>query len=170
MPRRAAPRRAPADRAAQIRDRLLAERLAHPTDTADILNVMLALTDAAGAPLPLPVIKSELVLFMLAGSETSAGVLAAFVYAVCTHPRVYRTLMAGDMAPANLARAEPRFPYLTAVIKETTRWMHPVSGWMPRKVVAGGIVSANGTYIPEGVEAGVNIQVTAPRACRRAGR
>ncbi|KAH6846992.1 pisatin demethylase [Chaetomium sp. MPI-CAGE-AT-0009] len=107
-------------------------------------------------------IESELVLQFLAGSDTTATVLRSAMLLISTNPRILRTLQAeidatppypqGGIIPDESARA---LPYLTAVIRETLRWLPPGLDLATKVVPPEGDVWG-GVVLPAGTEIGWN--------------
>ena len=97
---------------------------------------------------------SNMVLFLGAGTETTATTLSAATYLLCKHPSVLSKLQAevrgrwkeyGDITLEEVNSA----PYLLAVLWETLRFFPPVPTGFPRILSEGGEV-ISGHYVPEG--------------------
>ena len=106
----------------------------------------------------------EALLQVIAGSDTSAGVLRTAMLCLLTNPIAYRKLQADiDTGIAEgtisspITDAEARqMPYLQAVIKEALRLMPPASGPLFKQVPPEGD-TIDGKYIPSGTQIGVSI-------------
>jgi cytochrome P450 len=103
------------------------ERLAHPTDSADLLNVLL---HAEGGSWPRKRVRDEALTFMLAGHETTANSMSWFWYLLALNPDA-RTRML-DEVDTVLAGRRPtaddlaRLPWTTACIQEAQRYFSAV--------------------------------------------
>ena len=103
-------------------------------------------------------VESEVVLQILAGSDTTATAVRSVFLHVLSSPTVYQKLMkeidntniAGDMVSDSEART---MSYLQACIKEGLRISPPVSGLFSHAVPAGGD-TIDGHYVPAGTRIG----------------
>jgi cytochrome P450 len=108
---------------------VLDERIAHPTDSADLLNVLF---NADGGTWPRQRIRDEALTFMLAGHETTANAMSWFWYLMAQNPHV-RDQMLAEIDDA-LGRRRPtasdlsRLPWTTACLQESQRCFSAV--WM----------------------------------------
>ncbi|HET6735987.1 cytochrome P450 [Mycobacterium sp.] len=108
---------------------VLDERIAHPTDSADLLNVLF---NADGGTWPRQRIRDEALTFMLAGHETTANAMSWFWYLMAQNPHV-RDQMLAEIDDA-LGRRRPsaadlsRLPWTTACLQESQRYFSAV--WM----------------------------------------
>jgi len=98
----------------------------------------------------------NMVLLIMAGSETTATALTAWTYFVCTNQSVYKRLAAEIRTKFQVAEdiiwenVQPdRLPYLEATIKETLRLIPPSATSLQRIVPPGGAVIC-GEHIDEG--------------------
>ncbi|HUQ71517.1 MAG TPA: cytochrome P450 [Planctomycetaceae bacterium] len=120
----------------QLMRLLIQERRAKPGPD-DMLSLLLDATDEeTGRPLTDDQIRNELVTFLLAGHETTAGVLSWAVWMLARHPESERTLLAelqtvlGGRSPTG--DDLPRLPYTNAVFQEAMRLYPPI--WViPRR-------------------------------------
>uniref|UniRef100_A0A0W0F1E3 Putative fatty acid hydroxylase n=1 Tax=Moniliophthora roreri TaxID=221103 RepID=A0A0W0F1E3_MONRR len=106
--------------------KIVADRKANPTEKKDILNIMLNGRDPkTGEGLSDESIINNLLTFMIAGHETSSGMLSFTTYYLIKHPRAMRKLQkevddilnGRPMKPEDLGN----MPYLVAVMRESLR-------------------------------------------------
>jgi cytochrome P450 len=112
--------------------RLLAERRAEPDDRGDLLSLLLAGRDAAGAPLDDAALRDEIVTMLIAGHETTANALAWTLDLLARHPEAQERLHAELDAvlggrPAGVADV-PALRYVEAVVAESLRLYPPAWG------------------------------------------
>ncbi|EJD42499.1 cytochrome P450 [Auricularia subglabra TFB-10046 SS5] len=118
------------DLAKQIVD----DRRADPTDTKDLLNAMLNGVDPqTGKKLTDKSIMEQMITFLIAGHETTSGMLSFFMYSVLKHPEVYAKVRTEIDTVVGAERIRPqhigRLPYLTAVLREVLRVDSPIPGF-----------------------------------------
>ncbi|KAJ6474484.1 cytochrome P450 [Mycena vitilis] len=109
-------------------------------------------------PYPFPLVVSNSVLAIVAGSDTSATVLANTFFLLLSHPESYNRLQAeldGAFPPGKEptdAASLSSLPYLNAVIKESMRLLPPVGTSLQRAPTIGGgsKMLGEGIVIPEG--------------------
>jgi cytochrome P450 len=102
----------------------------------------------------------QLLINVVAGSDTTATILTAAVYFVLKHPRVLETLREeldreNLDTPVAFDRAQ-KLPYLSAIIDETMRLQPAVGLALERLVPEGGLTLPDGRVIPKGTIVGVN--------------
>ncbi|KAM7194164.1 Cytochrome P450 [Naviculisporaceae sp. PSN 640] len=105
--------------------------------------------------------ESEILLQIVAGSDTTSTAIRATLLAILTNPRVHATLLSEILsATSSLSEEEvtpnhtaQSMPYLQAVIREGMRWHPPVAGMLSKKVPEGGD-NWKGMDLPAGVEIG----------------
>ncbi|EOO00516.1 putative cytochrome p450 protein [Phaeoacremonium minimum UCRPA7] len=102
--------------------------------------------------------QSEILVQVLAGSDTTATAIRATMLYIMTSPRVVNALRAEIASTKRstpiISDAEARgMPYLQAVIKEGLRIFPPVTGLMTKDVPKGGD-TFKGMYFPEGTKIG----------------
>ncbi|KAJ7636254.1 bifunctional P-450/NADPH-P450 reductase [Roridomyces roridus] len=107
-------------------DRIVAERQAHPTEKKDLLNTMLHSRDPkTGKGMGDDSISRNLITFLIAGHETSSGMLTFTVYHLLKTPDALRKLRAeiDSVLGDRPAQAEDfgKMPYLKAVMYESLR-------------------------------------------------
>ncbi|KAF6803785.1 pisatin demethylase [Colletotrichum musicola] len=106
--------------------------------------------------------ESEILLQIIAGSDTSATAIRATLLHIITNPHVHARLRAEIASAADASRpvisdARAReLPYLQAVVKEGLRIFPPVAGLMAKEVPAGGDVW-DGRFIPGGTRVGWSV-------------
>ncbi|KAI0783002.1 fatty acid hydroxylase [Abortiporus biennis] len=107
-------------------DEILNDRREHPIEKNDLLNIMLFGKDKeTGKGLPDDNIKRNLVVFLIAGHETTSGTLTFIIYYLLKNPDAMRKLREeidekiGDR-PMTVNEVN-KLPYLLAVIRETMR-------------------------------------------------
>ncbi|WP_354700838.1 Putative cytochrome P450 132 [Paraconexibacter sp. AEG42_29] len=126
------------------------ERRAHPTDSPDLLNLLLAASDEEGG-LSLKRVRDEATTFMLAGHETTANALAWMWYLLALNTDA-RDRMLEEVDTVLQGRRPtvddiPKLPWTTACFEEGMRLMTPV--WViPRKCVEEDVI--DGHRIPKG--------------------
>jgi cytochrome P450 len=102
-------------------------RLAHPTDSADLLNVLLR---ADGGRWPRQRIRDEALTFMLAGHETTANAMSWFWYLMALHTGARDRMLAeidevlGSRRPGADDLSE--LPWTTACLQESQRYFSAV--------------------------------------------
>ncbi|KAJ6481192.1 fatty acid hydroxylase [Mycena vulgaris] len=115
-----------------LADQVVAERVNNPIDKKDLLNTMLHSTDPqSGRKMSSESIAQNLITFLIAGHETSSGMLTFTIYHLLRNPAAMRKVRAeieqviGDR-PAQLDDLG-KMPYLTAVMHESLR-LTPTAG------------------------------------------
>jgi cytochrome P450 len=102
-------------------------RMLHPTDSADLLNVLLR---ADGGRWPRQRIRDEALTFMLAGHETTANAMSWFWYLMAQHIDIRDRMLAEIDDTLGLRRptAEDlgRLPWTTACLQESQRYFSAV--------------------------------------------
>jgi cytochrome P450 len=108
---------------------VLDDRLAHPTESADLLNVLF---QADNGTWPRKRIRDEALTFMLAGHETTANAMSWFWYLMSGHPQARDQMLAeiGDVLGGRRPTAADltRLPWTTACLQESQRYFSAV--WM----------------------------------------
>ncbi|KAI0777972.1 cytochrome P450 [Irpex lacteus] len=109
------------------------KRRRHPIDKNDLLNVMMKNTDSkTGERMTDESIINNLITFLIAGHETTSGLLSFCVYYLIKHPEVMRKAQAevDDVLGDQQLQQEDlsRFPYLTAILRETLRVSTTITG------------------------------------------
>jgi cytochrome P450 len=103
------------------------ERLEHPTDSADLLNVLLR---ADGGTWPRRRIRDEALTFMLAGHENTANAMSWFWYLMALHTEARDQMLAevDDVLGKRRAGADDlgRLPWTTACLQESQRYFSSV--------------------------------------------
>jgi cytochrome P450 len=127
---------------------VLDQRIAHPTESADLLNVLF---QADNGSWPRKRIRDEALTFMLAGHETTANGMSWLWYLLALNPDARDRMLAevddvlGDRAPT--ADDLGRLPWTTACVQESQRYFSAV--WMMgREAVEDDVI--DGHYIRAG--------------------
>jgi cytochrome P450 len=108
---------------------VLDERIAHPTESADLLNVLF---NAGNGAWPRKRIRDEALTFMLAGHETTANAMSWLWYLLAQNPDTRDRMLAeiddalGGRRPTAVDLA--RLPWTTACVQESQRCFSAV--WM----------------------------------------
>jgi cytochrome P450 len=106
---------------------LLEERLAHPTDSADLLNVLFG---ADNGTWPRQRVRDEALTFMLAGHETTANAMSWFWYLMSRNPEARVEMLAeiDDVLGGRRPTADDliRLPWTTACLQESQRYFSAV--------------------------------------------
>jgi cytochrome P450 len=108
---------------------VLEDRLAHPTESADLLNVLF---QADNGTWPRKRVRDEALTFMLAGHETTVNAMSWFWYLMALHPEARELMLAeiddvlGGRRPT--AADLTRLPWTTACLQESQRYYSAV--WM----------------------------------------
>jgi cytochrome P450 len=124
---------------------LIRERQAHPTDSDDLLNLLLA------SELPLERVRNEVTTFMLAGHETTANAMAWMWYLLALNSSARERMLAevdgvlGGRRPS-VADLEA-LPWTTACFQEAMR-LYPPAWSIPRTAIADDEI--DGHRIPRG--------------------
>jgi cytochrome P450 len=109
---------------------LIDDRRANPTDSDDMLNLLLGVEE-----LPLRRVRDEVTTFMLAGHETTANALAWMWYLLALHPDARERMLEevdgvlGDRRPT--VDDVPALPWTTACFQEAMR-VYPPAWSIPR--------------------------------------
>ncbi|WP_122503257.1 cytochrome P450 [Mycobacterium kansasii] len=119
------------------------QRLAHPTDSEDLLNVLLRADDGTW---PRQRVRDEALTFMLAGHETTANAMSWFWYLMALHPDARDRMLAevDDVLGTSRPTAEHlgKLPWTTACLQESQRYFSSV--WvLARKAVADDVIGGH---------------------------
>ncbi|GJE90389.1 bifunctional P-450/NADPH-P450 reductase [Phanerochaete sordida] len=113
-------------------DEIIAERRTHPTDKKDILNTMLHAKDKeTGLGMTEDNIRRNLLTFLIAGHETTSGMLTFTMYYLLKNPEAMRKLreevdtVVGSR-PMTVDDVN-KLPYMIAVMRESLRLGPPAS-------------------------------------------
>ncbi|RMD39764.1 hypothetical protein DV735_g5360, partial [Chaetothyriales sp. CBS 134920] len=105
---------------------VLDRRRAHPSDKNDLLNVMLHGTDPkTGEHLTDQSIMYNMITFLIAGHETTSGMLSFTIYHLLKYPEVFQKAQAEvdrvvGKGPVKVEHMS-KLPYIEAVLRETLR-------------------------------------------------
>lgn len=148
-----------------ICDRIIAERLASRTtpggDGDDMMTMLIKARDEDGSALDAQAVRDQVLVFLLAGHETTATALAFALHLLALHPEAQEKARAevddvlGGLAPG--ADDLDRMPYITMVLKEAMR-LYPSVAIMGRKATAE--TEIGGFRIPAGADVYVSPYVT----------
>ena len=122
---------------------LIDQRLAHPTDTADLLNVLLR---ADGGTWPRQRVRDDILTFMLAGHETTANAITWFWHLMTLHTEA-RDRMLAEVDDV-LGRRRPgvddlgRLPWTTACLQESQRCF-PAVGILARRAIEDDVIGGH---------------------------
>lgn len=147
-----------------LRDKLVQKRLqdleSGKEAQSDLLNTFLKTRDANGKPLDLEYIKSEVLLVLTAGADTTGTVMQGLIHHVVTMPEVKRKLMAeiAQVEKQGLLSSTPVYeevrdnmPYYVACVHEVLRLYPSSPAFFPRVVGERGIMFGD-KFAPPGVE------------------
>ncbi|KAL9025938.1 MAG: hypothetical protein Q9196_005318 [Gyalolechia fulgens] len=153
------------------RDQLVSKRLNSPSleQHDDVLDVLLKMKPIdGGSPIAVEDIQAECLSFMIAASDTTAGLVSPMIGSITEQPSVYAKLMdevsgfekAGRLTrPVVLYDETNQMPYFKACVNETLRLFPPTPIILPRVVCKGGLTLGD-IYLPEGTEIGANPWLT----------
>ncbi|KAJ1813949.1 hypothetical protein LPJ56_005000 [Coemansia sp. RSA 2599] len=134
----------------------------------DILQTLIDARDPeTGERLQRKPLVSEMVMLLVAGTDTTSNTLTWITMHLLHNPRVYRRLCReirqkfSSPATIHYDDAKSQLPYLTAVILEAMRLTPSASGYLPRRTPSAG-TTVGDYYIPAGSE--INIAIA---ACHR---
>jgi cytochrome P450 len=119
------------------------DRLVHPTDSVDLLNVLLR---ADGGRWPRQRIRDEALTFMLAGHETTANAMSWFWYLMALHTETRDRMLAevDDVLGTRRPCADDlgRLPWTTACLQESQRYFSAV--WtIGRRAIADDVIGGH---------------------------
>jgi cytochrome P450 len=133
--------------------RLIRDRRSTPTQSPDILSLLLAATDAAGQPLGEEEIRDELVTFLLAGHETTANALT-WVWYLLSQSKTVRADLAQELDTVLNGRLPtaadvPRLRYTKMIWEETLR-LYPPAWLLHTRVSRSDDTLPSGVQLPSG--------------------
>jgi cytochrome P450 len=137
----------------QVCDALIAERRARPARDDDLLDLLLQAGAGGGAALDDVEIRDQVLIFLLAGHDTTGLALTFALDLLGRHPDQQRRVR--DEARAVLAGAEPtaevvgRLGFTTMVLKEAMR-LYPPAYAFGRRTSSGDVI--DGHEIPPGAD------------------
>lgn len=134
-------------------DKIIGERRADPANGPgeDLLTLLAAAKSSDDGEFDAAELRDQVLIFLLAGHETTATSLAFALHLLARHPEEQKrareeiTRVLGDRTPE--AADLDRLPYLTRVLKETMR-LYPAAPVIGRKAVAA--TEIDGHAIPAG--------------------
>lgn len=140
------------------------DRIENGSDRPDFMSEILKNQGEKGKSLTRGEIDSNAVLFLIAGSETTATLLSGVTYLLLKNPEAYNKLVAqirGKFTRQSEITIDEvnNMEYLIACLQEALRVYPPVPTGFPRAVPKGGD-TISGLYIPEGVSTLHNLVAT----------
>ncbi|MDI3422646.1 cytochrome P450 [Streptomyces luteolus] len=143
-------------------DRIIAERTAAgATSEQDMVSLLIQARDEDGSALSAEAVRDQVLVFMLAGHETTATALAFALHLLATHPEAQRkvrdevdAVLGGRAAGADDVES---LPYINQVLKEAMR-LYPSVAIMGRRTAAE--TEVDGFRIPEGADVYLSPWVT----------
>jgi hypothetical protein len=148
----------------KLRDNLIQKRLKDLEDgkecRTDLLQTFLQARTSEDKPLDIDYIKSEVLLILTAGADTTGTVMQGLIHHVLTRPDVKRKLMfeIGEVEKKGLLSATPLYeevtqnmPYYVACVQEVLRLWPSSPALFPRVVGKQGIMFGD-KQAPPGVE------------------
>jgi len=131
------------------------DRIENGSDRPDFMSEILKNQGEKAKSLTRGEIDSNAVLFLIAGSETTATLLSGVTYLLLKNPEVYNKLVTqirGKFQRQSEITIEEvnNMEYLIACLQEALRYYPPVPTGFPRVVPKGGD-TISGRFIPEGV-------------------
>jgi cytochrome P450 len=122
---------------------VLEQRLAHPTGSADLLNVLFS---ADNGTWPRKRVRDEALTFMLAGHETTANAMSWFWYLMAQHPDARERMLAeiDDVLGSRRPTADDliKLPWTTACLQESQRYYSAV--WIiARKAIEDDVIDGH---------------------------
>ncbi len=148
----------------RVCDEIIAKRRAEGADdeAEDLLGLLAAARGEEGEQLDAAELRDQVLVFLLAGHETTATSLTFALHLLALHPEQQKRareevdgVLSGDRRP--VAADLEALPYLTQVLKEAMR-LYPAAGLIGRRSVAD--CEIDGQHIPAGVDVIVSPWVT----------
>ncbi|KAJ1988786.1 hypothetical protein GGI25_005146 [Coemansia spiralis] len=138
-------------------------------------NILQHLVDACdpltGEPIDDEALVSEVLLMLIAGTDTSSNGLSWTMLCLLHYPEIYsklRNQVRSRFDKGSIIRCDDvknQLPYLVAVVTESMRLHTTVAGILPRQMPAAGAELMNGKYhLPSGTEVCISLS-----ACHRNG-
>lgn len=147
----------------EVCDRIIAARRSNGSEAADadLLSLLSRARNEEDGSLDATELRDQVLVFLLAGHETTATSLAFALHLLARHPEVRaRAREEVDALPSGepyTAATMDRLPYLTRVLKETMR-LYPAAPLMGRRAVAE--TEIDGHVIPAGADVLISPWVT----------
>lgn len=142
----------------EVVDRIIAERRASGERSDDLISLLLDARDE-GESLSNDEVRDQILIFLLAGHETTSSALTFALHLIGRHPDVQQRIrdevksIVGDDAPTP-TQLHSGLPYTTAVLKEAMR-MYPSAPFVGRRLLEA--CEVGGYEIPAGADAAVSI-------------
>ncbi|MGH3415757.1 MAG: cytochrome P450 [Actinocrinis sp.] len=137
----------------EVCDRIIAERRRDGVRTHDLLTQLVQAQNAEDGRLDATEVRDQVLVFLLAGAETTGTSLAMALHLMATHPHVQRK--AREEVRRVLGARTPesgdyeRLPYLAMIFKEAVR-LYPAGAFFTRKAV--NAADIGGYTIPAGAD------------------
>lgn len=135
-------------------DEIIRRRQSRPSDrSTDMLSLLARASDERGRPLGVEEIRDQVLIFLMAGRETTANALGFAMHLLGKHPEIQEKCRAEVMAQIGDRRPLPsdviRLPYLTRALKEASR-LFPSVPQLGRRPTKDTVV--DGYRVPAGVD------------------
>lgn len=132
---------------------LIRDRRSRPTQSPDVLSLLLAATDATGQPLSEEEIRDQLVTFLLAGHETTANALT-WAWFLLAESKTVRAHLAQELETVLNGRLPtaadvPRLRYTKMIWEETLR-LYPPAWLLHTRVSRSDDTLPSGAHLPAG--------------------
>ncbi|KAK5164032.1 uncharacterized protein LTR77_010123 [Saxophila tyrrhenica] len=135
----------------KICDEIVAERKRHPREVNDLLNVMLKASDPdTGEKMSDELVRFEMMTFLLAGHDTTSGLLCFAFLLMLENPRTLQKAQAevdevlGDGAIG--VKHASQLPYINAVLRETVRLYPTAPAFSRRSLSKDDVFVGDGKY------------------------
>lgn len=134
--------------------RIIAQRRAGPSDTGDLLSILLQAQDEAGTRMNDRQLRDETITLFLAGHETTANTLSWTWWLLAQHPAIERKLheelegVLGGRLPA--LEDLPKLTYLNLVLTESLR-LYPTAWGMARLAIEEHEIAGYPVHVGNGV-------------------
>ena len=139
-------------------DQLISQRQSAGTAGEDLISLLLAARDGADRLSP-DEVRDQVLIFLLAGHETTSSTLTFALHLLGRHPEVQQAVrdevaaVLGDADPT-AAQVHAQLPYTTAVLKETMR-LYPSAPFVGRTSVEA--YDVDGFSVPAGSDSVLSI-------------
>ncbi|TBU21312.1 bifunctional P-450:NADPH-P450 reductase [Dichomitus squalens] len=150
----------------ELVDELIQYRKSHPTEKQDLLNIMLnGVDNKTGKGLSDENIRFNLLTFLVAGHETTSGLLTFTLYYLCKNPEAMRRVReeVDEVLGEGPIRVEDisKLKYISACLRETLR-LSPPAAMRAVEALEDATLSGSKYFIPKGSRIGI---LTAKAQC-----